>query len=143
MEKTPIVVKVLLILYIFSLDTETCRAAFTFTLNVISHSTNFNCLGDDLDAPCETFFLQFCLRERRSSSSPDASDCPLGTAGRLDGASGTKMIQSNQPWQVSTSYRLFNIIAMHAGYIATLQPLAISFILLCSTGFISAIATSI
>jgi hypothetical protein len=77
----------------------TTRAAFSFTINLFSHTTSVDC--GFLDGDCETFLSAFCLRGPRSSQSADDNDCPLGRNGEaVDGPSGIRTITSSQPWPV-------------------------------------------
>ena len=98
MKNTPAAMKFLLIFLLCIVNLKTGKAAFIFTLNVISHSTTGEC-DTFLDPACETYLSSFCLRGPRSTMSTATFDCPLGTAGRLDD-SGIRMISSNQPWEV-------------------------------------------
>lgn len=93
---------VLLVLLLQQWNLQLCRADFSFTLSIFTHSTSGNCFGDDISGACETFFSLFCLRGGRTSSSTSRTDCPLGrdTEDFFD-ASGSRTITSVQPWTVS------------------------------------------
>ena len=77
------------------------RADFSFTLNILSHSTSGNC---DFIGACETFSPSFCLRGPRTSRSTNLNDCPLGRNTALfphTQQTGSRTISSSSPWPVS------------------------------------------
>ena len=92
----------LLILCIFQLQSST-RATFSLTLNIISHLTRGNCRELFGNGKCDTFFSIFCLRGARGfqNHSTSTSDCPHGTSSDFDDESGSRIIISDERYQVN------------------------------------------
>ncbi len=110
--KTPLLQRILLVAFFSCGLHHATDAAFSFTLDIQSHSTSGTC--DTFLAPeCETFFSIFCLRGPRSSASNSTSDCPLGTSGRFDNSSGSRTISSDSPWPVRNGYSYYLFIKIN------------------------------
>lgn len=89
------------------MTTSNSLAEFVLEIQVFSITTSntTNCGADESTPDCETYLSIFCLREGRSTTSSDTTDCPLGFANRTYyyyyEPLPTRYIISDQPWTVS------------------------------------------